>query len=663
MFQNDNKAVIKRLAKLSLKADKQRNTFAVIAIALTTILFTSVVSIGVGVIESLKQVIELTLAMNASLFLAIMPFLLMFIFIGYLLINNIFDISISKDIRRYAMWRTIGTTQRQIKKIVLRQAIQLSFIGIPLGLLLGYLIGKISLPLMMQFLNQEYSDFQPKMSLSPFIFIVSSLFSLLTVWVSVKKPAQIATLVSPIDALRYTENGHITKTFSKKASFFRIEKMSWANFLRSKKRSIFIILSLLICFVLLNSVAILGQSVDTDKYLQKMMSTDYVIASKTAFSARHGFMYHSDGLDEAVISLVEQQPGIQNGGKLYKNTLDDLNVTIDYGQKITETNESIEGIKYGFIVDGQYPIVLGNDGYALCNVYGASTPVLSRLMIINGEKDKSKLIEKLSTGNYIIEGAEDAESFQCEIGHEIVIRKDGKILKTMTVVAQAVLNGTEREVWTVNSGYTTVGGNCPFFYMSDYRFKEVYTKPTLMNYSFDFDNANQSNIENTLNSYILKVDAGMQYGSTQMLRQSIDRIKKMVYVAGGILSFLIGCIGVINFVSIIKTNAITRQYEFTLFESIGMTKKQLRKLLVYEGIYYAIISGFFGIVISYIFSKTLLSKILSSSSFWFFTINITLVPALIAFILMLGISMVVPLFAIKALNRHSIIERLKETTW
>jgi putative ABC transport system permease protein len=94
-----------------------------------------------------------------------------------------------------------------------------------------------------------------------------------------------------------------------------------------------------------------------------------------------------------------------------------------------------------------------------------------------------------------------------------------------------------------------------------------------------------------------------------------------------------------------------------------MTKKQLRKLLVYEGIYYAIISGFFGIVISYIFSKTLLSKILSSSSFWFFTINITLVPALIAFILMLGISMVVPLFSIKALNRHSIIERLKETTW
>lgn len=663
MFQNNNGAIAKRLAKQSLKADKQRNTFVVIAIALTTILFTSVVSIGIGVIESLKQVIELTFAMNASLLLAIMPFLLMFIFIGYLLINNIFDISISKDIRRYAMLRTIGTTKRQIKRIVLQQAIELSFIGIPLGLLLGYLIGKNSLPLMIQFLNQEYLDFQSKMSLNPFIFIISSLFSLFTVWVSVKKPVQIATCVSPVDALRYTENRHVTKIFSKEASSVKIEKMAWTNFSRNKKRSIFIILSLTICFVLLNSVAIIGRSVDSDKYFKKMMSTDYVIASKTTFSAHHGFMYHSDGLDEAMISLVEQQPGIHNGGKLYKNTLDDLNVTIDYGQKITEKNESTEGIKYGFIVGGQYPVVLGNDGYALCNVYGASTPVLSRLMIINGEKDRSKLIEKLSTGNYIIEGAEDAESFQCDIGQEIVIRKDGKILKTMTVVAQAVLNGTEREVWTVNSGYTTVGGDCPFFYMSDYGFKEVYTKPTLMNYSFDFDNTNQSNIENTLNSYILKVDAGMQYGSIQMLRQSIDRIKQMVYVAGGILSFLIGCIGVINFVSIIKTNAITRLYEFTLFESIGMTKKQLRKLLVYEGIYYAIISGFFGIVISYIFSKTLLSKILSSSSFWFFTINITLVPAMIAFILMLGISMVVPLFAIKVLNRHSIIERLKETTW
>lgn len=126
MFQNNNGAVVNRLAKQSLKADKHRNTIAVIAIALTTILFTSVVSIGTGVIESLRMTTGLNIEMNPVLLITAMPFLLIFIFIGYLLIRNIFDISISKDIKGYALLKTIGTTRRQIKRIVLKQVIGLA---------------------------------------------------------------------------------------------------------------------------------------------------------------------------------------------------------------------------------------------------------------------------------------------------------------------------------------------------------------------------------------------------------------------------------------------------------------------------------------------------------------------------------------------------------
>lgn len=45
---------------------------------------------------------------------------------GYLLIYNVFYISIAQDIRFYGMLKTLGTTARQIRKIVYKK--QLSYL-------------------------------------------------------------------------------------------------------------------------------------------------------------------------------------------------------------------------------------------------------------------------------------------------------------------------------------------------------------------------------------------------------------------------------------------------------------------------------------------------------------------------------------------------------
>lgn len=55
MFRNNNGAVARRLAKRSLSADKRRNIIAVIAIALTALLFTSVFTMGFGLVESIQR--------------------------------------------------------------------------------------------------------------------------------------------------------------------------------------------------------------------------------------------------------------------------------------------------------------------------------------------------------------------------------------------------------------------------------------------------------------------------------------------------------------------------------------------------------------------------------------------------------------------------------
>ena len=81
--------------------------------------------------------------------------LVLMLLTGYLIIYNVFQISVGGDIRFYGLLKTIGTTGRQIRRIVRFQALILSGIGIPIGLLMGYGTGNLLLPVIMK--NMENS--------------------------------------------------------------------------------------------------------------------------------------------------------------------------------------------------------------------------------------------------------------------------------------------------------------------------------------------------------------------------------------------------------------------------------------------------------------------------------------------------------------------------
>ena len=65
---------------------------------------------------------------------------------GYLIIYNIFQISVTADVQFYGKLKTLGTTNRQIRKLIYGQAGRLCAIGIPVGLVLGWLLGTVLVP-------------------------------------------------------------------------------------------------------------------------------------------------------------------------------------------------------------------------------------------------------------------------------------------------------------------------------------------------------------------------------------------------------------------------------------------------------------------------------------------------------------------------------------
>ena len=76
---------------------------------------------------------------------------------GYLIIYNVFQISVTNDIRFYGLLKTIGTTGKQLKRIVRQQALMLSLMGVPLGLILGFVIGNKLTPIIMAQLSYKHA--------------------------------------------------------------------------------------------------------------------------------------------------------------------------------------------------------------------------------------------------------------------------------------------------------------------------------------------------------------------------------------------------------------------------------------------------------------------------------------------------------------------------
>lgn len=149
---------------------------------------------------------------SGGLILAAVAGVLLILAAGYLIIYNIFRISILKDIRLYGQLKTIGTSPGQIRYMVKRQGRLLAAAGIPAGLILGWLLGNALLPLVMTGMTTNQAVFvRPNL----IVWIVSAVFTFFTVWISCSRPGRIAGRVSPVEALRYQEGDDMKRTVKK----------------------------------------------------------------------------------------------------------------------------------------------------------------------------------------------------------------------------------------------------------------------------------------------------------------------------------------------------------------------------------------------------------------------------------------------------------------
>ena len=245
-------------------------------------------------------------------------FIVMVLFVilaGYLIIYNIFNISVKTDIRAYGLLKNVGTTGKQLKKIVRMQAWRLSAIGIPIGLLCGYLAGLCMAPSLTadaEISAQTGKTAQTVVSANPLIFLAAILLTLLTVYLSSLQACKMVERVSPVEALRLAEGEQSHRKIKKNTSV-TWWGMAVQNVLRNWKKGLIVMLSIALSMVVVNCIVMLVQGYDFETYQNIFLASDFQLDQMTDTLSNTNF----NGITPEIKEILNKCPESEKTGYVY----------------------------------------------------------------------------------------------------------------------------------------------------------------------------------------------------------------------------------------------------------------------------------------------------------------------------------------------------------
>ena len=588
---------------------------------------------------------QLADSMDAGGILAVIAVLVVVTFTGYLVIYNIFQISVAGDIRFYGLLKTIGVTPKQLRRIIRQQALMLSGVGIPVGLLLGYGVGVLAVPIALSssIMGGRYTT----ISISPWIFLGAAVFALLTVLLSCARPGRIAGSVSPVEAVRYTE---VRQTDKKARASRQVTpfSMARANLGRSKKKTALVVISLALAVVLLNLLTTFVTGFDMDKYLSQKSCADFVVSTTDYFNYRGFTLTEEDILP--VRENTEQDPG----GFAYGTGLVQMYLPESYWRKEVKhylRDQDVEELLRTAQRDGER-IALQSQ------MEGLDADLVSKLKVLDG--DVSPLTQP---DNYAIAMEVSLDDYGNVVHPENYPAIGEKIKVTYG------RNETAHDVYyTVCAWVETPYDMGSRFYTMGYQ--AVLSVDTLrrdagadnvlpMLYLFDTPN---SEAEAAAERYLAELTASetspLMYESKATHRAHFREFQMTFVMLGGLLCAIIGIVGVLNFFNAMMTSILSRRREFAVLQAVGMTSPQLKSMLVWEGMLYTLGAGLIAGLLSAAVNP--LAGRLLEQGYWFYRYRYTITPVLLMIPAFALLGYAIPAMMYNHAAKQSIVERLRE---
>lgn len=571
---------------------------------------------------------------------------------GYLIIYNIFQISVTADVQFYGKLKTLGTTTRQLKKLIYNQANRLCIVGIPAGLILGWLLGTVLVPVLMGSMEGT-----AVVSASPMIFIGSALFAWATVLISCLRPACLAGKISPIEALRMSDaDSGSKKKVKRHRGSASLSSMAWDNLWRNKKRTVTVICSLTLGLVLLSGFYAKNAAFDIEKYLADLTIADFTLSDSSSEDYLNGYDPHGTTLTGELVSAAESQQGLEAVGHQYSAQIDWQmdeatlqNVAAFYTEERLADWESYDPAGAQALRDAL------SSGRASATLYGLDGIPL----------------DTITQQQYLMEGSFDAAAFASgdyilAVGPSVEPGESYPVLPTSPVGSVVELNGRSYTVMAIVYPLNPVtqlapqqGENGKFalsFILPTAVFREQWPDHTLRQLFLNTDDSHIESMQAFLDEYMASTNPGLPVTSRQTMAEQYQTQTRSSAVMGNAVSVVIALVGVLNFINSMVTAIVSRRREFAVMQSVGMTKKQLCRMLVNEGLYYAGLTLLFSYLIS-AFAVGVVVRAMVEDGFT--TFRFTLLPLVACTPVLIFFAVLIPYLCFRNLEKHSIVERLR----
>lgn len=548
------------------------------------------------------------------------------VFTSIFCIKNSFDISITEKIKQYGMLRSIGATKRQIKRNVFYEATILGLIGIPLGLLLGFIASYILIITSNYYLNGSFAEgLKLVFSFSWLSVLVAIILGIVTIYFSAFKSAKRASKVSPIDSIRNSANIKINPKKIKSPKLIKNifgigGEISFKNLKRNKKKYrttvISIVVSVFVFIALSGFMKLVFQQVD-----HELEISDFNISLSTTITNNESYnkFIETTRLDNIEDYTIFRSSEISFTGNYYnKEYAKFLNLAIDENKPTYVSIISIGEEQFKKYVDS-----LGLN----YNEFRNKAILVDKEYVSNYNKN-NKLTTKymrafnFNNGDIIDATTDENKTIKIEVGATSDVKPFG-------------LKGVDIDCLIISDE------------MFDANFK---SKPLTIYYKSNDANKLQDDLDDFLK--------GEDY--------NINNVDENVKIMGNLFTLVgiflygfiivISLIGITNIFNTITTNMELRKQEFAMLKSVGMTTKEFNRMIRLESLFMGIKSLFFGVPIGIALSY-IIYHFLSEESGMPYKLPIEAILIAIAVVFIL-ISLIMK-YSMSKINKQNTIETIR----
>ncbi|RHO80292.1 ABC transporter permease [Ruminococcus sp. AF42-9BH] len=620
--------------------------------------------------DTISNFIRTMIGLLVLLVLVFMSGLLVLVFMsGYLFIYNTLYISVNRDIRYFGQLKTIGTTSVQIRNMIYKQmlwnamidiryfgqlktigttSVQIrnmiykqmlwnAMIGIPLGLVCSTIIGKIIIPQLLHSLNPTIAISEVG-TISLWVFIIATIFSLTTTMISSQKPVKIAMNCSPIEAMKYIGATSV-KNKNKKRTGGDIGSMVKMNLFRDKKQFVVIMCSLSLAVSLFLIINVVIYANNAKNILNHSYDYDIRLLNQTLLSDNEEQVFNSDFIEQ-----IKSIDGVKDVRVLKSAT-----AVVPYQEKVY--GEYYKELYVSRYSPGNYEKDMElykkqPDYYSFtCRVVGIDEVEFEKInntLQIPLDKEKFKNGEIAFVSKNFTQGDNGITGKKVEFSIPTALNPDKKeIIETGAIIDDYPAY--------YSAGYT------PDLIVSDDFFDEIMGQPLIEMIKIDYDEPFSKNVESSIKKLIANnklISAESKLDNYSEMKNSENQIT----VLGGSLGIIIMLLAILNYSNMMSESIQNRSKEFAILESIGMTRKQIKKMIVFESLGYSVLSIFIALILG-----------LPASYLIFTNFNVYRIPyvfpvikTLLLFITIIIVCVVTSLFVFSKSKSETIIELLRK---